>query len=262
MNVKIVVPWHRTDVFEQFLEAWGVDESDERFVFVSDEIAHGCAAKKNAGIQLALRAGANVIGVLDDDCLPSEDWPFRDPVAYFIEAHLAALEPQPVEMFRAVTDPRSRGTPELPGNRFLTMPVAASMGFWNGVGDYSAALQLAHGGEHPMQFDQRAIHGQYFALSGMNLAFRREWAPLFRFADVPRYDDIWMGLIAQKVAYARGHCFSLSGPVVHHSRQSNVWQNLREEADHGPRNETLWREIMLHPSLDPAELRAVTGAFS
>jgi hypothetical protein len=42
---------------------------------------------------------------------------------------------------------------------------------------------------------------------------------------------------------------------VRHSRQSNVWKNLRDEAVHLEANETLWREIARSRAEDYATLR-------
>jgi hypothetical protein len=159
-----------------------------------------------------------------------------------------------VNLFRCVTKPISRGTPY--HERRVLMPVAASMGFWTEIGDYDAPGQLVHGARTPMEFFTAPVWGKYFPLCGMNLAFRpKDWLPWCEFIDVPRFDDIWMGWLWQKEAYRRGHCFALNGPLVRHSRQSNVWQNLRDEAVHLERNETLWRDIATNPATDYETLR-------
>lgn len=83
----------------------------------------------------------------------------------------------------------------------------------------------------------------------MNLAFRSEEWPWCQFVNVPRMDDIWSGFLWQKKAYLEGKCFNLNGPIVYHSRQSNVWSNLKIETDNLERNETLWSEIATGPLL-------------
>ena len=190
-----------------------------------------------------------MIIVLDDDCFPSRE---ANTLNELIAKHLDALQPQEVEMFQTVTDPPSRGTPYF--QRTAKMPVAASMGFWTEIGDYDAPGQLIHGARKPMEFRRDPIHGKYFPLCGMNLAFRSEWWPWCQFIDVPRFDDIWQGFLCHKKAYAEGYCFNLNGPVVRHSRQSNVWQNLRDEAPSMERNETIWQDIHKSDSLDYEEL--------
>jgi len=249
MKTIIVTPWHNPDQRDEFLLAWGAD-GDEPFLHMEqDKNRSGCALTKNRGIEAAIKRFAEVVIVLDDDCFPSRE---ANTFEELIAKHLEALHPQQVEMFQTVTEPPSRGTPYF--NRTIKMPVAASMGFWSEVGDYDAPGQLIHGATHRMSFRRDPIHGLYFPLCGMNLAFRAEWWPWCQFLDVPRFDDIWQGFLWQKKAYAGGYCFNLNGPVVRHSRQSNVWQNLRDEALNLERNETIWQEIHKSDSLVYDEL--------
>ena len=245
------VAWHNPEQRDTFLHEWGIEADDPSLLLTQDANGEGCARTKNRAIQEAVRRGADICVIVDDDCFPlagADKLPF--PFLDFLAAHARNLaSPAPVEMFATLTHPPSRGTPFLPENRTMPMPVAASVGFWRNVGDYDAASQLVHGARHPMEFRRQNIFGNYFPLSGMNLAFRpRDWLPWCEFIDVPRYDDIWMGWLWQKEAYRRGACFALTGPDVCHSRQSNVWANLRDEAKHAERNETLWRGIATAPA--------------
>jgi hypothetical protein len=248
MRYAVVVPWHRKEEVQAFREAWRVGMRVPRWLVLQhDERREGCGVTKNRGVAEAMSRGADVVVVLDGDC-----YPVNGGLAALAEAHVKALEPQPVGMFEVVTDPPSRGTPY--GELTVTMPVAASMGFWTEVGDYCGVRQLAHAAG-PMTFRPAAVHGRYFPLCGMNVAFRpAEWGPWCRFIDVPRFDDIWMGWLWQREAYWRGYCFNLAGPLVRHSRQSDVWRNLREEAVHLEASETLWRRIATHPNGDYAAL--------
>ncbi len=268
LKYAVCTPWHNPEQRDKFLAGWGIasDKIPPYLFLEQDTDRSGCAVVKNRAIQRAYDAGAEVIIVLDDDCLCSEQicigtrsFPICNAYGLeeFCRRHVAALEPQPVQLFRTVTTPFSRGTPFLPQNRSVTMPVAASMGFWTSVGDFDAPSQLVHGATTPMKFDRETVHGPYFALSGMNLAFRREWWPIAQFINVSRYDDIWQGIIWQKIAYSRGFCFNLAGPLVRHSRQSNVWANLRDETVHAEANDTLWQKIHACPSTDYATLRAL-----
>lgn len=247
-NVKIVVPWHNQNQLACFTDAWGVSTSDPRFVFQQDAEKLGCAVTKNRGINHASKTAQWVI-VLDDDCYPDGDMTVRN----LINGHLESLQPKRMQMYWQVTDPPSRGTPF--SERDIEFPVAASMGFWSHVGDYDAPSQLVHGATKEMEFYQEPIFGRHFSLCGMNLAFDPHlWWPWWQFIDVPRFDDIWSGLLLQKEAYRRGYCFSLSGPTVRHSRQSNVWKNLRDEAKYLEANETLWRDIFLSKETSYEEL--------
>ena len=242
MTPAVVVPWHNPRQRDRFLEAWGLDEDAIPSWLILQQDVHGvgCGATKNAGVRVALERGHDVVGILDDDCEPDQGQSLEE----WLTAHLDALEPVEIPLFQLVTDPPSRGTPY--HQRTITMPVAASMGFWTQVGDYDAPSQLVRGAQTPMTFRREPIYGQYFALCGMNLAFRpAAWRPWCQFIEhAPRFDDIWMGWLWQREAYRRGACFNLRGPMVRHSRQSNVWQNLRDEVAYLERNETLWVDIV------------------
>lgn len=251
MKTTVVVPWHNRNQLDSFLTAWGIESTDDRVRLQQDRDKEGCAKTKNKGIASAISAGAEVIIVLDDDCFPQPDQTFDA----FIYAHEQALKPQSVEMFESVTNPPSRGTPYF--NRSITMPVAASMGFWSEVGDYDAPSQLVHGATHPMEFTRKVMFGRYFPLCGMNLAFHASEWPWCQFVDVPRFDDIWQGFLWQKNAYANNKCFNLAGPVVRHSRQSDVWKNLQEEAVNLQRNEKLWQRIHETPIANYEDMRRI-----
>lgn len=243
-STRIVVPWHNRTQIGLFLDAWKV--TIEQFLILQqDKNKSGCAATKNAGIQAAIQQGAEIIIVLDDDCFPTEEAPTLRALA---ELHEEALKPQEIPLFQSVTEPPSRGTPYL--QKSVTMPVAASMGFWTEIGDYDACGQLIHGATHPMQFHRQAIHGRYFPLCGMNLAFRATEWPWCQFINVERFDDIWQGFLWQRKAYSEGKCFNLNGPLVRHSRQSNVWHNLRVEAANLEKNEAIWQRAATLPLTD------------
>jgi hypothetical protein len=248
MKTTIVVPWHNKQQRDAFLAAWNVENIPNYLLLQQDEDKEGCALTKNRGIRNAIDKGADVVVVLDDDCFPES----HDSLESLIDDHLDALEPQPCEAFQVVTKPPSRGTPYF--NRTPKLEVAASMGFWTGIGDYDAPGQLVYGAKTPMMFKQGSIFGRFFPLCGMNLAFRAKWWPWCQFVDVPRFDDIWQGFLWQKKAYAMGCCFNLNGPLIRHARQSNVWANLRDEVQNLERNETFWQEVNASESLDYDEL--------
>jgi hypothetical protein len=135
------------------------------------------------------------------------------------------------------------------------------MGFWLEYPDLDAMSALVLG-EKPeeLSYLRRAIHGVMFPFCGMNFAFRRDWIDCAQLIDVPRFDDTWMGWIWQKVAYDRGSCFNLQGPMIRHVRQSNVWANLQDEVKYLKTNEDLWSAIYTAPrDQGPQELRKAFG---
>lgn len=237
----------------EFKRAWMLGGDVPPWLLLQQDIhREGCAVTKNKAIARAVEKGAEMIVVLDDDCFPSDE---VQSLPGLISKHRKAMEPQPVPLFATVTNPPSRGTPYTETS--ITMPVAASMGFWTEIGDYCAVRGLALQNA-PMTFDRRTVFGQYFPLCGMNLAFcPGDWKPWCDFIEVQRFDDIWMGWLWQREAYRRGFCFNLNGPLVRHARQSNIWRNLTEETAHLQTSETLWQKIAMHPEADYATLRAV-----
>ncbi len=241
----VVVAWHSPEQIEEFKREWRVEKNDP-IIFQQDKTKAGCAATKNAGIKAAYNSGAKVICVLDDDCFPESKNYFPYDIRSFIQEHARALQPQAVQRVVSTTIPNSRGTPYR--HVHMKMPVAASMGFWTGYPDFDAIAALQLGETAKVEFNQRAIFGSFFPLCGMNFAFRREWVDCaLQVENCNRWEDIFGGWVFQKVAYEKGHCFNLCGPVVRHSRQSNVWHNLREEAKYIEQNETLWETIAKAP---------------
>ena len=250
----VVVPWVNEKQLEMFSAAWGLESVDEDWLILQhDTRKEGCAVMKNRGAVEAVRRGFDVVVMVDDDCFPYAGGVQTLP--QLAAAHIEALKPQHVSLFEIVTDPPSRGTPY--ADLTVKMPVAASMGFWTGIGDYCAVRQLATNAA-PMQFKRTTVFGRYFPLCGMNLAFRPAiWAPWSNLIDVPRFDDIWMGWLWQREAYRRRHCFNLAGPLVQHSRQSNAWNNLRREAVYLEDNEALWHKIAMADADDYESLFAL-----
>lgn len=254
LDFAVAVAWVSEKQRDAFMTAWGLTSVPSWLFLEQDKDRSGGAVTKNRAARRAARAGAEIVVSLDDDCFPHHAGTSLPTLA---EAHSIALAAQPVQMYRAVTAPPSRGTPYV--ERSIEMPVACSMGFWSHVGDYCAARQLAYGPTHPMTFDRSTVFGRYFSLCGMNIAFRpREWDPwCYLVEGVGRFDDIWMGWLWQKEAYRRGHCFNLNGPLVRHSRQSNVWRNLRDEARDLEANETLWKAIAMSRHSKYEDLRGL-----
>jgi glycosyltransferase involved in cell wall biosynthesis len=253
MVTKVVVAWHNPKQKNEFLEAWKIPAGDSRLVLQQDETKAGCAKTKNAGIARALAEGADVVCVLDDDCYPFE--PRADePLDEFIEDHLKALEDQEVQMVVPTMVPHPRGFPYR--HRTIKMRVAASIGLWVGYPDLDAMTALVIGDQpEGCRLLHSAVYGTMFPFCGMNYAFRKDQTDCAVHIDVPRFDDIWMGWIWERVAYDKGQCFNMDGPLVRHTRQSNVWKNLEEETKYMFTNETLWSAIYAAKGSDPKTLR-------
>lgn len=252
MKYCVVIPWHNPDQLGKFLTAWGlnIDVSwdlkvcPDWLILQQDKYAEGCAVTKNKGIKAAMERMPEVIIVLDDDCYSPvvTAGHANQELEIFAEAHLKALEPQPVQLYEQVTNPPSRGTPYF--TRETAMPVAASMGFWTGSGDMDACSELLRERDwEEVHFNLKPMFWRFFPFSGMNCAFKTEFWPFFEFVEnVGRFDDVFMGYKLQAEAYRRKHCIAMNGPMVRHERQSKIWTNLRVEAEFMEENETRWQK--------------------
>ena len=213
------------------------------------------SAIKTYGLWLAVtQLGADIVIALDDDCIPV------GPPGDFVTAHVAALSP------RARWVPSIEGFPTrgLPYFDLGDMPGAvANMGLWREVADYDApqtlALQragrLAHAYEPP--HGNRLMHPEhYWPWCAMNIAFRREVAPLLYMPKMGegspyrRFDDIWSGTILQRCCRHLGLPLSAGDPHIRHARASDPLVNLEKEAPGIRANEVFWKHVEAVPLSD------------
>jgi Reversibly glycosylated polypeptide len=143
------------------------------------------------------------------------------------------------------------------------LPVDVSVGLWVGHPDLDAVQSLANGaevtGDLLSDVGSRVMPSeQYFPMSGMNLAVRREAACLMYFPpmgqDSPygRFDDIWCGLVVQRICRHLRRSIVCGRPVVEHTRASDPFANLVKEAPGIDANERMWEKV------DAVELRGGT----
>jgi reversibly glycosylated polypeptide/UDP-arabinopyranose mutase len=279
----LVVPSNSPERVSAFLEAWSpwpwdrviiVRDGPEVDLALPDSIAAQAAKKLDAyswaeidalvpdpaiisrrdsairsfGFWRAWLDGAEVIHTLDDDCFPSDEG--------IVDLHHANLFGTPA-WTTTVPGMRVRGLPYR--NTGVLTNVLVSMGLWRGSPDLDAITTLSEGASIAEigDIDTRVMPStQYFPLSGMNLAFRREAAPLMYFAPMGegqpygRFDDIWCGLTLQRVCRHLGASLTCGRPLVHHQRASDPWVNLVKEAPGVVANEKVWE------TLDAIELTA------
>jgi hypothetical protein len=144
---------------------------------------------------------------------------------------------------------RVRGTPYR--NHGVLADVAVSMGLWAGIPDLDAVCTLVGSTPSSLTGVQTRVmpSAQFFALSGMNLAFRREVACLMYFPPMgagqtfARFDDIWCGLLAQRICRHLGYSITCGRPLIDHRRASDPFVNLVKEAPGIAFNEALWATI-------------------
>lgn len=272
----LVVPSNRPESLKAFFEAWEgkggwdcsivIEDGPERsFLTTAEEhfawrdidkllgesnwiFSRRDSAIRCFGFLVAYHMGADHILTLDDDCLPL---PGASPGTLF-DHHIAAMEGH-ARWVSSVTALRVRG---LPYRSLGTMPgVIANVGLWAGHPDLDAISSLSLMGSKAQPAYAVSRHnwllprGQYAPLCGMNLCFRRDAVPLFYFPlqgegqPFRRFDDIWSGIIAKKLADHLGGSISIGEPFVEHRRASDSFVNLTKEAPGIAMNERFWEII-------------------
>lgn len=209
------------------------------------------SAIRSYGFWKAWEIGADYIFTLDDDCFPfvEDSLPL---VEGFVCRHVDNLETTPAWQ-STVPGLRVRGLPY--ANTGTLRNVCVSVGLWVGHPDIDAVQSLARAVPAEDAVLKRGLssrvmpNDQYFPMSGMNLAFRREVACLMYFPpmglDSPyaRFDDIWCGLVLQRICRHLRYAIVCGQPLVEHKRASDPFVNLVKEAPGIGANEHIWEFV-------------------
>jgi hypothetical protein len=272
----LVVPTNSADRLAEFLAAWApwpwdrivvVQDAPEADIRVPDTleavaaerlevfswaeidtmlsdpsiISRQDSAIRSFGFWHAWATGAEIIFTLDDDCFPAgEDivGRHRDNL-YRTQAWQSSVPGMHV-----------RGLPYR--NAGVLRDVHLSMGLWRGCPDLDAITTLAGAqtGASIAGIGTRVMpSAQYFPMSGMNLAFRREVACLMYFPPMGlgqpygRFDDIWCGIVLQRIFRHLSYSIVCGLPLVDHRRASNPFVNLVKEAPGVAANEHVWKTV-------------------
>jgi hypothetical protein len=241
-EVDVRVPKTLESAAAEQLEAFSWAEID---TLLSDPsiISRQDSAIRSFGFWHAWATGAEIILTLDDDCFPAGDG------GDIVGLHRDNLYRTPVWQ-SSVPGMRVRGLPY--SNFGVLRDVQVSMGLWRGCPDIDAITTLA-GAQSAVSISGAGTRvmpaTQYFPLSGMNLAFRREVACLMYFAPMghgqpyARFDDIWCGIVLQRICRHLGYSIVCGRPLVDHRRASNPFVNLVKEAPGVAANEHVWETI-------------------
>lgn len=225
------------------------------------------SAIKSYGFLKAYQDGHDYIWTLDDDCLPEDN---RAPYAHTLKFFLG-LSQADDSWYNTIEKHGlyPRGYPY--GIRQDGQLVMIHHGLWSGVPDLDGVTALEH---HKLRLDpatsiDRIPTGQMFPMCGMNLAFRREMTPAmyfllqgrqrdttydeFAFAvdgapatnplPFDRFDDIWAGLFAKRIADHLGYAVTTGSPSVLHTKLSDPTQRVIKEAPGIAAHEILWPKI-------------------
>lgn len=278
MNV-LVVPTIREKCILEFLKAWRESSANwDEIIIIEDNpkksfhldvkhhyswedierdlgddawiISRRDSAIRCYGFLKAYEMGADYIFNLDDDCLPVEEH-------NFVQEHIHNLEKTPKWTF-SIPNMRTRGVPY--DNMGTLTNVVMSVGLWQGHPDLDAIQSFSNNITDFMPPDHTCVmpSGQYFPLCGMNFCFKSIALPMCYFPlmgegqPYGRFDDVWFGIITQKVCNHLGWNITLGRPHIHHSKASDKFKNLEREASGVGANEKFWQMI------DKIKLRGTT----
>ena len=236
-------------------------------------------------LDAVLRHEADVVITLDDDCMPcllaaDPSWYRSKDTEYdqlidagrtgFVEQHMNALYRTrrwtttiPGFVPRGMpygTDGEGYQQPRNRHNSLGELSVMLNMGVWATIPDRDAVHELTNWdpeGYYKVWKPKRAVYRhsrvmsprQYWPMCGMNLAFRREVAPLMYFprmgegSPFRRLDDIWCGVIAQKCLHHLNMACTVGGPIINHVKASLPMDNLVRESPGIRANEEFWKVI-------------------
>jgi reversibly glycosylated polypeptide/UDP-arabinopyranose mutase len=276
--ITVVVPSNREECISKWVREWDSDLWNTKVIVVEDgpeatfklpsRITHvswndinadlgdrgwfvprRSSAIRSYGTLLAYRAGAEIIWHLDDDCYPEEsrkghylhllEETFKTPVT--ADIHFG--------WWNTIRDTGfyPRGYPY--AIRGETKPVMVHHGLWSGVPDFDGKTQVSFP-EYRMNpaYKQDVVpEGALFPMCGMNLAFRRQAAPLMYMMLMgkdwvfDRFDDMWAGLFVKLAADHLGWAVTSGAPSICHSRASDAARNAVVEAPGIQVHEELWR---------------------
>lgn len=229
------------------VECYAWDKIDDLTQPAREIFSRRDSAIRCFGFLKAYRDQAEYVITLDDDCLPPEG----QTVFQFVYSHLTAFH----GTRRWVSTVPGHHVRGLPYKNLGMVPVDLNVGLWTKVADLAAPEQVVRAarGESldlPLPPGRRVMAaGQYAPLSGMNLAFTRRAMPFMYFPPMgegqpySRFDDIWCGIVAQKVMAHLGWNWTCGEPFVRHERASDPLVNLAKEAPGILANEKYWEVV-------------------
>ena len=135
-------------------------------------------------------------------------------------------------------------------------PVGIFHGLWSGIPDLDGVTALAYPDFRTREAETLEVvpQGKLFPMCGMNLAFRRELLPAMYFMlqgknrreepyPFDRFDDIWAGLFAKRIADHFGYAVVSGAPSIVHTKESDPQERVRKEAPGIVAHEKLWKVV-------------------
>jgi len=190
-----------------------------------------------------------MILTIDHDCFPIKD---KDWITEHSEVLKNPYENSVSHAWFRTSSHATRGEPFQQQNR--NIPCVLNHGLWENVPDFDAIQRMTFLRDENLytqeQFSwpsQIVPRGQFFAMCGMNLAWKPEFTPAMYFGlqgpDWPfnRFDDIWAGFMVKKIADHLNLAVHSGDPAVWHERLSGLFYSYENEHLGVLHNEALWQ---------------------
>jgi hypothetical protein len=243
------------------VEMWDVIDQEEwinnNYPDMKEDIAfaipYQSVRRRNFGYLRALQLCSDVIITIDDDNLPTdEDWlsghlkAFEQNGVVFNEVFSQNKFVNPCEMLNMNHEGiYMRGYPisEIYSDSFAlnVLPptyekVVLNMGLWNLKPDVDSYTNIIfpdlQSNELKAEYPRKlaVAKGNYIFINTQNTAISREAMPAYYllFQDtriyenkIDRFDDIWSGIILQKIAFAMNHTVTFGSPCANHMRNTH-----------------------------------------
>lgn len=214
----------------------------------SELLGWNCIARRNIATLEALKWGADIIVMVDDDNIPMNEFYFADHVSALTKPYsgicVSGLEPwfdvgqllDPIAPHRGF--PYNKST-EWVADSVVDAKVGVNAGICMGDPDISAYFRMAN---HPavhrasQLLDAGVIVNRersWTVFNSQNTSFIRELAPaMFMMPGVGRYDDIYASLICQRVMMERGMHVKFGRPFVWQTRNDHdLMKDLQNETE-------------------------------
>lgn len=212
----------------------------------SELLGWNCIARRNIATLEALKQGADIIVMVDDDNIPMNEFYFADHIMALTTLHSGVKVNGRLGWFDVgqLLDPIAghRGFPISPkltewrANPVVDVSVGVNAGICMGDPDISAYFRIAN---HPTvhRTSQLLDNGVVVdprtrtVFNSQNTSFIRELAPaMFMMPGIGRMDDIWASLICQRVMRDRGLHVKFGRPYVFQERnQHDLVSDLKAE---------------------------------
>jgi hypothetical protein len=238
----------------QHVEQHAWDDIDGALGDKSWIIPRRTSAIKSYGFLRAAQLGADAIWTLDDDCFPERTGPYlRSIESIMDEEHVDDRH-----WFNTIYGEYAgedwlypRGYPY-----DIRKKTAVHHGLWSNIPDLDGVTALKYPDFRTGEACdvEQVPFGKLFPMCGMNLTFTREMLPAMYFmlqghrrdstelVKMPydRFDDIWAGLFAKKIADHLHLPVTTGFPSIIHTKESDPQERVKKEAPGLIAQELLW----------------------